>query len=152
MDVDAKEFVSVATEKMSNLCNADLAFYEQTGNTPLNKPISKNVELVKSLSHSALREQYKQIKQNLASDDQQRTSSSPRKRKTSDDNESSSRSSIESIPVPVLPAKKAKETVVAGEPLKNSNTIGSKKPLNIDKPKPVKVSAKENKTDLPLSK
>lgn len=117
LEQDAKDLVSVASEKMENLKSKEMASYLETGNTPINKPISKNVDLVRSLSQSAMREQYKLLK-NIASDEVSgRTSSSPRKRKTSDD-ESSSRSSVESNPTaPVVPVKKPKENV---NPLKTN--------------------------------
>lgn len=129
LEQDAKEFISVASEKMSQLSGEDLAVYKETGNTPINKPISKPVDLVRSLPDSVMRETYKLLKQSLTNcETNGRTSSSPKKRKTSDD-ESSSRSSIESLPTaPVVPAKKVKDNVKENViPIKASNILGGGK-------------------------
>jgi hypothetical protein len=135
LEQDAKDLVSVASEKMENLKSKEIASYIETGNTPINKPISKSVDLVRSLSQSAMREQYKLLKTIAGDEVSGRTSSSPRKRKTSDD-ETSSRSSVESIPTaPVVPVKKVKENV---NPVKTNVGLAGK--LDPSKNQPSKSS------------
>ena len=155
LEEDTSDFLDVGLAKLSNLSKKDLSEYKPTGITPAKKPLSSTVALVRTKPHEILREEFKQVQQQMQmnTDDGASNLSSPRKRKKSDgtaSGSSSGRSSTESMPNP--PAVAAKKQMLASKENNSANNLAVAGPPNktsrsrspLDKNKP----AKENKQPL----